>query len=178
METIIGLGSAGCNIADAFAKYPQYKTLKFDVDLYGEGCYFLPKYETPEEYEAHISDFTNVFDRIEGDVLLVLGGSGNVTGGALRLLEQLGGRRTNVLYIQPNIALLGERKRQQERLVYYVLQEYARSGLLKRLYLVSNSHLEEILGGVPVVGYYDKLNELIVSTIHMINVFNISDFIV
>jgi hypothetical protein len=178
METIIGLGSAGCNIADAFARYPQYKTLKFDVDLYGEGCYFLPKYETPEEYEAHISDFTNVFDRVEGDVLLVLGGSGNVTGGALRLLEQLGGHRTNVLYIQPNIALLGERKRQQERLVYYVLQEYARSGLLKRLFLVSNSQLEEILGGVPVVGYHDKLNELIVSSIHMINVFNHSDFVV
>ena len=31
MDTIIGLGSAGCNIADAFAKHPQYKTYKIDV---------------------------------------------------------------------------------------------------------------------------------------------------
>ena len=25
METVIGLGSAGCNIADCFGQYPQYK---------------------------------------------------------------------------------------------------------------------------------------------------------
>lgn len=178
METVIGLGSAGCNIADCFARYPQYDIYKLDVGISGKGCYYLPKCETPEEYEAHIGDLTNVFGEIEGDTLFVLGGSGNVTGGALRLLEQLGGHRTNVLYIQPNIAFLGERKRQQERLVYYVLQEYARSGLIKRLYLVSNPHLEKILGGVPVMGYHDKLNELLVSTIHMINVFNHSDFVV
>jgi len=178
METIIGLGSAGCNIADRFAAYPQYKILKFDTELYGKNCYFLPAYETPEEYEAHIDDLTNVFDDVQGEVLFVVGGSGNVSGGALRMIEQIGGHRTSVLYIQPNTSFLGEKKRQQERLVYYVLQEYARSGLLKRLYLVSNTHLEEILGGVPVMGYYDKLNELVVSTIHMINVFDHSDSVV
>lgn len=178
METIIGLGSAGCNIADKFSKHSQYKIIKFDVDLYGENCYFLPRFETPEEYEGHLSDYTSVFDKIDTDILFILGGSGNVSGGALRLLEQIGPHQPSVLYIQPNIALLGEKKRQQERLVYYVLQEYARSGLIKRLYLVSNTCLEEILGGVAVVGYYDRLNELIVSTIHMINVFDHSDFVV
>ena len=28
------------------------------------------------------------------------------------------------------------------------------------------------MGGAPIIGYYDKLNELIVSTFHMINVFD------
>ena len=50
METVIGLGSAGCNIADCFAQYPQYKVLKIDSGIYGENCHFLPKYDTPEEY--------------------------------------------------------------------------------------------------------------------------------
>ena len=172
METVIGLGSAGCNIADEFSKYPQYKIYKLDVGVSGKNCYYLPKYHTPEEYEAHIGDLTKVFSGIEGDILFVVGGSGNVSGGALRMLEQLSHCTINVLYIQPKISLLGEKRQQQERLVYYVLQEYARSGLFEKLYLISNSHLEEVIGGVPVMGYYDKLNEMIVSTMHMINVFH------
>ena len=29
MDTIIGLGNAGCNIVDKFAQFPQYLTYKF-----------------------------------------------------------------------------------------------------------------------------------------------------
>jgi len=39
------------------------------------------------------------------------------------------------------------------------------------MYLMSNPTLESILGEVPIMGYYEKLNELIVSTMHMINVY-------
>ena len=57
-------------------------------------------------------------------------------------------------------------------MTYYVLQEYARSGLFERLFLVSNPQLEGVLGDVPILGYTDRLNDLIVSTFHMINVYN------
>ena len=33
MKAIIGLGEAGCNIADQFAKYPQYRIYKIDTGL-------------------------------------------------------------------------------------------------------------------------------------------------
>ena len=172
MEVIIGLGSAGCNIADQFARYPQYEIYKLDVGITGKNCYYLPEYNTPEEYEAHIGDLTNVFGEVSGDILFVLGGSGNVTGGALRALEQLRHCTINVLYVEPDVGLLSGTRKLQERTTYYVLQEYARSGLFARLFIVSNPQLEKILGDVPIMGYNDKLNELIVSTIHMINVYN------
>ena len=35
MDTIIGLGSAGCNIADRFSTYKQYEIYKIDVGLKG-----------------------------------------------------------------------------------------------------------------------------------------------
>ena len=178
METIIGLGSAGCNIADCFAQYPQYNVYKLDVGLSGKNCYYLPEYDTPEEYETHIGSLTNVFNKIEGDILFVLGGSGNVSGGALRALEQLRHCSINVLYIEPDIEMLSGNKRLQERSTYYILQEYARSGLFERIFLVSNPQIEKILGDVPIMGYNDKLNELIVSTIHMINVYNNIDPVV
>jgi hypothetical protein len=178
METIIGLGSAGCNIADCFTIYPQYAIYKLDTGIYGKNCYFLPEYDTPEKYEAHIGDLTKVFNNIGGDILFVVGGSGNVSGGALRALEQLRHCSINVLYVEPDIGLLSGNRKLQERMTYYVLQEYARSGLFGRLFLVSNPQLEGILGDVPILGYNDRLNQLIVSTIHMINVYKNTESIV
>lgn len=175
MDTIIGLGSAGCNIADCFARYPQYQIYKLDAGIYGKDCYYLPEYNTPEEYEEKVGDLTNVFNNVEGSVLFVVGGSGNISGCALRLLEQLQHCSINVLYIEPDVELLSGNKKLQERTTYYVLQEYTRSGLFERLYILSNPQLEEVLGDVPIVGYNDKLNQLVVSTFHMINVYNNTD---
>jgi len=172
METVIGLGSAGCNIADCFAEYPQYKVFKIDNGIYGKNCHFLPKYDTPEEYEAHIGDLSSFFSGVTQDVLLIFGGSGNISGGALRVLEQLRHCRISVLYIEPDVGMLSGRRKLQERVTYYVMQEYARSGLFERVYLVSNPRIESVLGEVPIIGYNDKLNQTIVSVFHMINVYN------
>jgi len=172
METIIGLGSAGCNIVDCFAQYPQYKVFKIDNGIYGESCYFLPKYDTPEEYEAHIGDMSGAFNKIQGSILFVVGGSGNISGAALSLLEQLKHCEISVLYVEPDFNMLSGKRKLQEKVTYYVLQEYARSGLFERVYLVSNPQLENVLGEVPIIGYNDKLNQLLVSTFHMINVYN------
>ena len=171
METVIGLGSAGCNIADCFAQYPQYKVVKIDNGIYGKDCYFLPKYDTPEEYEAHVDDMSNFFGPLSEEVLFIVGGSGSVSGAALRILEQLRHCKINILYIEPDIDTLSGKKKLQERVTFYVLQEYARSGLFERLYLISNPQLENVLGDVPIIGYNDRLNQLLVSTFHMLNVY-------
>jgi hypothetical protein len=59
----------------------------------------------------------------------------------------------------------------QEKIVRNILQEYARSGLLERIYLVNNQLVEHGIGEVAILGYYDVLNQAIVNTLHMINVF-------
>ena len=59
----------------------------------------------------------------------------------------------------------------QDRVVFGVLQEYARSGVFDEIYLISNSSLDSVVGGAPIIGYHEKLNELFASTFHMINVF-------
>jgi hypothetical protein len=57
--------------------------------------------------------------------------------------------------------MLGNMAFLQEKVVYNVFQEYARSGVFKSLTLVSNQNLENILGDIPVVGYYQQLNNLL-----------------
>jgi hypothetical protein len=76
------------------------------------------------------------------------------------------------LYIETDLELLRPTKRAQERTAYYVLQEYARSGVFKRLYLVSNIAAEEHLGDIPLNEYHDRINDMIVSTLHMLNVYD------
>ncbi len=173
---IIGLGKAGCNIADAFAKYPQYKIYKIDVGIEGKKCYDVKKQKGPEEYEQNTPSLKTFFRGLKGESLFVVGGSGDISAMSLRIMEQIKEKsKIDVLYIKPDTFMLNQTKTMHEKVTYNVLQHYARSAAINAVMVVSNPQLENILGEVPIIGYYDKLNELLVSTIHMINVFKHSE---
>jgi len=103
-----------------------------------------------------------------------MAGSGNVTGASLQVLKFLTRKfKVDVLYIKPDHELLGRTAYLQDRICYNVLQEYTRSGVLRSMCLVSNPHVEEILeNSLTASNYYEKINELIGYTYHMVNVFN------
>ena len=173
---VIGLGQAGCNIADMLSEYPQYKTYKIDVGVEGKRCYDVKRQKGPEEYEKNVPSMKTFFRGIKGETLFIVGGSGHISAMCLRIMEQIKDKcEISVLYIRPELSLLSKTKSLHEKATYNILQQFARSGLLKMLYLVSNTNLENILGEVPIIGYNNKVNELLVSTIHMINVFKNSE---
>ena len=174
---VIGLGSAGCNIADKFARYPQYNIYKIDVELEGlkkDGIFSLQKYESAEDYERKCPSFRNFFKNVSGEVLVVVCGAGKVANASLRILENLKNCNVELLYIVPDLDLLGHSSATQNKIVYNVLQEYARSGLFINMFIIQNSVVQDIIGNVPIINYYDVLNESIVSTFHMMNVFRFS----
>jgi len=177
MDTVIGLGKAGCAIADKFSQYPQYKIFKIDSEDIAESSdseKLLKRKASPEQYETNTPSVKAFLKQSTDDVLFILSGSGAISGSSLRILGQLSKmkRNINVLYVKPNIEFLGSNNKAQERLVRNVLQEYARSGKLARLYMVDNKIVESIIGEVPVYGYYDRLNDLISSTLHMVNLYD------
>jgi len=187
---IIGLGQAGCNIADMFSKYPEYKIFKIDTEVrndfdfaeqYGESeekkkIFEIKPQSSPEEYEKNTPSMKTFFRGIKGETLFIVGGSGHISAMCLRIMEQIKDKcELSVLYIRPDTSLLSKNKSLHEKATFNILQEFARSGLLRVLYLVSNINLENILGEVPIIGYNSKINELLVSTIHMINVFKNSE---
>jgi hypothetical protein len=169
---IIGLGEAGCNIAECFRKYPQYSVYKIDVGADGENCYDVQQQNSPEEYEKHTPNFTSFFSELGAEVIFILGGAGHISGMSLAILEQIRNRKISVLYIRPNPKSLTGKKKLLERATFGILQQYARSGLLEDIHVVSNESVANIIGNLPVIGYYDKINDLIASTLHFINVFN------
>ena len=176
MDTIIGLGNAGCNIVDKFAKFPQYLTYKMDVGLTRTPTTFpLKQQEKFEDYEEKVPSLKTFFKEVEGEILFVVGGSGKISSATLSILEYLKKHKINILYIKPELSLLNNSQVQLERVVYNVLQEYTRSGVFERMYIVSNEEVAQIVGGISVKNYHEKINEMIVSTIHMINVYKNND---
>jgi hypothetical protein len=177
MDKIIGLGKAGCNIACGFEKYPQYDVYKIDHRHNDEiNCYVYPYYEDPELYDAYSPDLEYFFKHLSGEALFITCGGSKISSASLRVLQQVKIKaEVNVLYIKPDVSELSGAELLNENAVFNVFQEYARSGVFKSLIIVENKTIETILGGLPVFGYYDRINETIVSTIHMLNVFDNTD---
>jgi len=171
---IIGLGQAGCNVAECFKQYSQYKIFKIDTDLKkAKGVYALEYQNKPEAYENKFPNLKRTLLKgVKGQTLFITS-CGFISGASLRLLEQLKDNcQISVLYVKPDINNLSNKKSRQENLIFNVLQEYARSGKLERLYIVDNVKVAEIIGDITVREYFNQINQLIGSTIHMINVFN------
>jgi len=170
---IIGLGKAGCNIAKAFSKFPQYETYRIDTSE--DADITIEKRDSHEDYDKSFPNLEEDLKFTGADVSVIVAGNGHISGGILRLLETIKNNKVTVLYIQPDLALASEIQKKQERIVRNVLQEYARSGAIQSIYLIDNQLVEKGIGDVPIMGYYDVLNQAIVNTVHMINVFKNSE---
>ncbi len=173
---ILGLGKAGCNIAKLFGEYSHYNVILIDaVQEYAEkeNHFFIPQRSSAELYDANPIKFDVISN--EEEIVLFLCGSGRIAGSTLRILENFRGRKISVFYIYPEVELLDNKAKLRNRAHFQVLQQYARSGLFAKLYLISNKNLRNVIGKVPVASYYKKMNEYIFNIIHMLNVFNNSE---
>jgi len=177
---VVGLGGAGCSLASRFGEHEEYKVYKIDSSNYeGQLNYYqLKARETFREYEENSQDLTEYFKNVKDEVMFATAGSGDTPGASLWILEHLKRRPVNVLYVRPDLELLAQAARAQERALRGVLQEYGRSGVFKKVYLVDNTVIENFLDDISIAKYYDSLNDIIVSTMHMINVFDNSSPII
>ena len=166
---VVGLGKAGCNIAKAFSKFSQYET--FGIDTQEDADITIRKKKDHEDYDANFPSLKKKLKFTGEDTFVVIAGAGQISGGSLRLLEQLNKNDLTIIYIEGDTSIMSETQKKQEKIVSNVLQEYARSGIIDLVVMISNSALEKSIGDMSIIGYYDTLNHAIVNTIHMINVF-------
>ena len=173
MISIVGLGNAASAIAGKFTDTPNYNVYVMNDKIARTSKYKfrLKRYEKPEEYEENIPDVKKFFSTLDKHVEFLIVGSSYSSNYALGILQQLRHKRVDVIYIKPDIELLTGIPKLLENMAFGVLQEYARSGLINSLTLMSNLKIEEIVQNVPVKEYYNVLNGSIYSTVHYLNFF-------
>ena len=80
---IVGLGRAGCGIAKAFSKFPQYETVGIDCEK--EADITIKKRKSHEEYDTHFPNLKRKLKFTGEEMLLITSGVGKISGGVLRL---------------------------------------------------------------------------------------------
>jgi hypothetical protein len=180
MINVVGLGKIGCGIAEKFRQYPQYKVFIIDSGLKekkDENCFSIKKRNNPEEYETKFpARVISSLKKIDGDVLFIVEGGTEISSASLRILEAVSKNRIEVLYLQPEIH--DEYSKKLEKITFGVFQEYARSGLFEKLFLISTSSIERAIGNIPIGSYRDTIDSFISSTVHMLNVYRNTEAVV
>ena len=173
MISIIGIGNAASKLAEKFAPIKNYKVYQLNdkVERSTKYKHKLKSFDNPEDYENNIPNLDKFFSEISNRVQVFVVGSSMSSNYSLGILEQFKDKQVEVFYIKPDSELLTGVPKLIDKVVFSVLQEYARSGLFKSLTVLSNQLLENHLGNVPIKKYYDTLNESIFQTVHYLNFF-------
>tara|TARA_B100000131_G_scaffold90220_1_gene86930 strand:- start:19839 stop:20672 length:834 start_codon:yes stop_codon:yes gene_type:complete len=167
---VLGLGSAGCRIAQKFSSFPEYSTTCIDVENAGYDNFIkILKQQDHESYEKNYTKLGLNFS--EDQLLLVLSGAGAISGCVLRLLEELKTNKIKILYIKPAEEDMSSLASAQNRVVSQVLQQYTRSGVIEEFCFVSNEKIEALTPHISLKNYWGSINDTIVNSFHMINVF-------
>jgi hypothetical protein len=165
---VIGLGKTACSIVDKFSTYPQYKIYKV----------VLEEQDHPEKYEQNTNHVPFNLDEEDNEIDFFVSGDEIICAASLKILENYKDYNIRIFYIKPNQKFLTDLQKMTDRVVYNVLQEYTRSKKFDSMYIINYEDVAKTVGKIPIIGYYDKLNTVIVDTIHMINFFDHNEAII
>jgi len=174
MISVVGLGTAASRIAEKFSTTPNYTvyTLNDAVSRSSKSKFKLKSYETPEEYEDNIPNVEKFFANLDDHVQFFVVGSSYSSNYSLGILEQIKDKKIELFYIQPDTELLTGIPKLLDKIVFSILQEYARSGLLQSFTAISHLSVERAIGDIPIKKYYEAINSAIFSAVHYCNYFN------
>ena len=162
---IIGLGTAGCGIAKEFSA--SYKKVYIKQEDFPKSCTDEESFEAncPNFFRGRNSKFRNCeFDECW---LFVCGGS-LCSSATLRILETIKDKKINIGYVFPDLEWASPQVVKRHKVVFNVLQEYARSGLINQISIFSNSDILKIVGDQSIINMYKSINKQIANTVETI----------
>ena len=130
---IIGLGEAGCNIAELFKQHKQYEVVLLDE---GKG---IKKQKTVEEYDSIEYKPRRKAIKSATEGILFVCGSGKIAGASLRVLEALKHAKMTVVYIYPDLEFATEIERKRNKVHFNVIQQFTRSGLINEMLFLNDT---------------------------------------
>jgi hypothetical protein len=127
--------------------------------------------KTQSIQESYLSSYKTK-EAIQDRVQVFLCGSSFSANYTLAILEQIKDRQIDIFYIKPDVDLLIGEVKLQERAIFGILQEYARSGLFNSFTIFSNPAIEKTIGEIPIKKYFEMINKNIYYAVHYLNVFD------
>ena len=164
---LIGLGDPGTNIINSFSG--DYNRISITTIDFPDKCI------TDEDYEKYCPKFKKQLSFEEEECWFVLCGASITASSSLRILENLKNKKVNLIYVCPDPDLTGPTRLKRHKVVFNVLQEYTRSGLLNSMCIVSNKQVLNIIGNQSIAHMYDRINKTIANTIETIMWFKNQD---
>ena len=175
MISLIGIGEAGCNVVSLFENHKEYNCFLFsegqENTKYTRKLSKVAKAEDCEGKAPKLSSYKTE-EAIQDRVQVFLCGSSFSANYTLAILQQIRDRQIDIFYIKPDVDLLIGDSKLQERAIFGILQEYARSGLFKSFTILSNPSIEKTIGEIPIKKYFDTINKSIYYAVHYLNVFD------
>ena len=173
MISIVGLGNAASSIAEKFRQTKNYSVYVMNSGVQRNSKYKfrLKQYETAEEYEQNIPKVKKFLSDASDHIQFFIMGSSFSSNYSLGILEQIKNKKIDVFYVRPDAELMTGVPKILDKVVFSVLQEYTRSGLLNSFTAISNVGVERSIGSIPIKTYYDQINDSIFSTVHYVNYF-------
>ena len=179
MDKVIGLGDFGCAVAEQLTAYPEYRIYKINSTIDERGSLSIGEYSTIDQYENTLdTDEISIYLRSikpEDEVLFIVEGGTPISGATLKILRTIRDSRIAVLYVCPDRQMISETQKRDDKIVFNVLQEYARSGAIERVFLVSKPAVDKLVGDVSIQEYEKSISYFVAYTIAMYNYFNHTD---
>ena len=162
---IIGLGTAGCGVASEFSSaHDKVFITQEDFPL---SCEKEEDFEAkcPNFFRGKNSRFKNL--KFEECWFFLCGGS-LCSSATLRILESIKDKKINIGYITPDLEWASPQVEKRHKVVFNVLQEYARSGLINSISVFSNKDILNIVGQQSITNMYDVINKHIANTVESV----------
>tara|TARA_R110000824_G_scaffold76698_5_gene194280 strand:+ start:180 stop:1034 length:855 start_codon:yes stop_codon:yes gene_type:complete len=175
LDKVIGLGDFGCAVAEQLTAYPEYRIYKINSLSEERGSLSLDLYSSIDQYENNLDeDEVAVYLRSvkpEDEVLFIVEGGDPISGATLKILKTISDAKITVLYISPDRQMISDVQKRDDRIVFGVLQEYARSGAIERIFLASKPTVEKLVGDVSIQDYEKSISYFVSYTLAMYNFF-------
>ena len=179
-KNIIALGNAAVKICENFKNYDLYEVYEI-LTAFREmqrSDLVLDERKDAEDYENHFNaEKVKFLDNIENHAQVFVCGASQSSGITLKLMQSLveRGVAIDVVYFTPEVDFLSKSQVQQENICRNVLQQYARSGAIEEITLVSNKKIENIIGSPNVFDYYKNINKAFSESFYMLDFFKRSE---
>ena len=157
---VIGLGSAGAGIASNFSD--SYESLVITEADFPKSC------TKEEDFEEKCPNFFRGKNLKFEECWFFLCGGSKCSSAALRILETIKDKKINIGYIFPDLDWATPQVTKRHKVVFNVLQQYARSGLINSLTIFSNKDILNIIGDQPITEMYNSINKQIANTVETI----------